>query len=154
MVKNKEPELLHRGKQFHRTIQREWAKEAAGCIHPERVIRLLKDRSGRVDILVDEIGKDLIAIIEVKSTDWDKIKPANVRRNIRRHIRQIWRYITAQVDLEDRIVSAGVIYPRMPQDPRVMEVIESRCEAEGIQVVWHDETIEEVRIRNRKRNSC
>ena len=149
---SREPEQLRRGKQFHRQIQQEWVEEAAGTIVPERTVRLIGGRRGRIDILVDELGENLIAIIEVKATDWDQIKPENIRKNINRHIRQIWRYANAQVEMNDRIVSAGVIYPHMPQDPALVSLIESMCENDGIQVVWHDETIEEVRARNRMKH--
>jgi hypothetical protein len=115
-------------------------------------MRLIGGRRGRVDILVDELGDNLIAVIEVKATDWDRIKPENIRRNINRQIRQIWRYAIAHVELNDRTVSAGLIYPRMPQDPSVLKLIESLCEDDGIQVIWHNETIEELRARNSKKN--
>lgn len=143
-----EPEILKRGKIFHKLIQKEWEEEAAGNPHSERVVRLLTGKRGRVDILVDDIGADQVTIVEVKSTDWDTIKPTNLRRNIRRHIRQIWRYIDSQLELLGLTVYAGIIFPKLPRDPARLKLIELMFEEEGIQVVWHDETIEETRIRN------
>ena len=40
-------------------------------------------------------------------------------------------------------ITAGVIYPKIPPDSGITELTE-----EGIKVVWHDESIEESKVRN------
>ena len=149
---SREPEQLRRGKQFHKLIQREWVEEAEGSVHPERTIHLLNGRRGRVDILVDDVGDRQLVVIEVKATDWDHIKSANIRRNINRQIRQIWKYVESRVELKNLIVTTGVIFPRAPDDLALRNMIEGMFEDNGITVVWHDEAIEVVRDRNRMKH--
>ena len=80
-----EPSQLWRGKAFHKLIQDEWRREAEGHILPERHIIKPGGRKGRVDVFVNDDDPDgTVAIVEVKATDWDKIKAENVRRNVRR----------------------------------------------------------------------
>lgn len=153
---NREPSQLHRGKAFHRLIQQEWEREAEGDVKSERHIRKPNGRKGRVDVFVnDDDPESSIAIVEVKATDWDKIKKKNLRRNIRRQIRQIWSYIESQIlngqyvkDGEGKDVCPGIIFPRRPKDRERMKQIEEMFEEEGIPVVWHDETIEERKMRS------
>lgn len=93
--------------------------------------------------------------MEVKATDWDKIKKKNIRRNILRQIRQIWSYIESQIlkgeyveGGEGKSVCPGIIFPRRPKNKERMELIEQMFYEEGIPVVWHDETIEERKRRS------
>jgi len=153
---NTEPSQLRRGKAFHKLIQQEWEREAEGEVKSERHIRKPNGRKGRVDVFVnDNDPQSSIAIVEVKATGWDKIKKKNVRRNVRRQIRQIWSYIESQIlngqyviDGEGKDVCPGIIFPRRPKDKERMELIENMFEEEGIPVVWHDETIEERKMRS------
>ena len=71
-----------------------------------------------------------------------------------RQIRQIWSYIESQIldgkyvkDGEGKDVSPGIIFPKQPKDKERTELIERMFEEEGIPVVWHDETIEERKMR-------
>jgi len=148
MSKN-EPERLRRGKAFHRKIQEEWIESAEGIILPEKTIRRLKGRRGRVDILVDDDSDgNHVAVVEIKASDWNRMKPKAVRRNTLRQVRQIWSYIDAQLELEGKEVSPGIIFPTKPSDPERLEAIEQIFHAWGIQVVWHDEPIHELKARN------
>jgi hypothetical protein len=92
---NKEPPQLTRGKAFHKLIQTEWQQKAQGGVTAERHLIKPNGRRGRVDIFVDDTeSKEAgVAVVEIKATDWDKIKPENIRRNVKRQIRQIWSYI-------------------------------------------------------------
>ena len=152
---NKEPYQLRRGKAFHKLIQQEWERESEGDVKSERHILKPNGRKGRVDVFVnDDDPKGTVAIVEVKATDWDKIKKKNIRRNVQRQIRQIWSYIESQIlngeyvkGGERKSVCPGIIFPRRPKDRERMEQIEKMFEEEGIPVVWHDETIEERRMR-------
>ena len=142
---SKEPKRLRRGKDFHRKIQKEWLDTAEGVILPEKTIRRLTGRRGRVDIFVDDDSdENHVAVIEIKASDWDRMKPKSVRRNAMRQVRQIWSYIDSQVDLEGKDVSPGIIFPTRPSDKNRLEEIEDIFNDWGIQVVWHDESIEEL----------
>ena len=150
-----EPSQLRCGKAFHKLIQQEWQDTAQGDIYAERHIIKPNGRRGRVDVFVnDDDPKSSIAIVEVKATDWDKIKEKNIRRNIRRQTRQIWSYIELQIIAgkyvpggEGKDVCPGIIFSKRPKDKKRMELIESLFIEEGIPVVWHDESIAEVKVR-------
>jgi hypothetical protein len=147
-----EPSILKKGKQFHKQVQEEWSKTAAGHVKIEEGVSKSDKRKGRADIFVDEIGDDLVSIVEIKNTDWDKIKPENIRRNVKRQARQIWDYIEFQTDSKGRSVSPGIIFPKIPKDPEKMKLIESILEGECVQVVWENESIEAVRDRMMKKS--
>jgi hypothetical protein len=93
------------------------------------------------------IRRKVPAIAEVKASDWDKMTDRAVRRNVNRHIRQIWDYIESQLKAK-KDVSPGVIFPKRPTDRARMKLIEDMFEEEGVPVVWQDETIEERRARS------
>jgi hypothetical protein len=143
----KEPSLLKKGKQFHKNVQSEWSLTAEGLVKSEKNVKMAGNKKGRVDIFVEEIGDNLVSVVEIKNTDWDKIKPENIQRNVKRQARQIWKYIESQTDLEGKEVSPGIIFPKLPMDPERLELIESIFGDEWIQVVWENEPIDKVRQR-------
>jgi len=151
-----EPMQLRRGKAFHKQIQGEWLREAEGDIKKERRIIKPSGRKGRVDVFVnDDDPKGSVAIVEIKATDWDRIKECNIRRNVRRQIKQIWDYIESQIvkgeyvpEGEGKDVCPGIIFPKRPRDRKLMNQIEEMFLEEGISVVWHDETTKECKRRN------
>ena len=58
---------------------------AQGIILPEKTIQRLTKRSGRIDIFVDDdSNENHVAVVEIKATDWDRMKPKAVRRNAMR----------------------------------------------------------------------
>lgn len=128
-------------------IQNEWLAPAKdGKVRPERYVRILNGRKGRVDILVEELG-DFVSIVEIKATDWDRIKPENLRRNIRRQIRQVWSYIESQlekIDGDNINVCPGIIFPKLPKSKETLKLIESGFNTQGIAVVWHEESIADL----------
>jgi len=144
--KNNEPKPLHRGKEFHKKIQKEWLNSATGEVTPEKSITKPSGRKGRVDIFVRN-DETLVAIAEIKASDWDSMGSAAVRRNIKRQVRQIWDYIKSQLEL-GKEVSPGIIFSRRPKDPNRMKLIEQLFDEEGIPVVWEDETIAERKARS------
>lgn len=147
-MRNREPPRLRRGKEFHRKIQKEWLETAEGVILPEKTIRRLIKRHGRIDIFVDDdSNENHVAVVEIKASDWDKMKPKAIRRNAMRQVRQIWSYIDAQLELEGKEVSPGIIFPRRPSNPKRLKEIETIFNDSGIQVVWHDESIDELKKR-------
>jgi hypothetical protein len=155
-MKIREPIQLRRGKFFHKLIQEEWLRDAEGDVVQERTITKPSGRKGRVDVFVnDDDPNGSVAIVEIKATDWDRIKECNIRRNVRRQIKQIWDYIESQIvkgeyvpSGEGKQVCPGIIFPKRPKDKERMKRVEEMFLEEGITVVWHDETIEECKKRN------
>ncbi len=137
---------LRRGKAFHRKMQVDWLNTAEGKILIEKAITKPTGRKGRIDIFVDDDGDKLVAVAEVKASDWDKMTDSAVRRNVRRQIKQIWDYIESQLKMK-KDVSPGIIFPKRPKDQERMRLIEEMFEEEGIPVVWQNETIEERKAR-------
>ena len=142
-----EPTQLHHGKKFHKKMQTKWLGTAEGQILIEKAITKPTGRKGRIDIFVDDDGDKLVAVAEVKNSDWDKRTDSAVRRNVRRQIKQIWDYIESQL-AKEKEVSPGIIFPHRPKDKARMKQIEDMFEQEGIPVVWQDETIEERKARS------
>ncbi len=138
---------MRRGKQFHKLIQREWLTTTKdGRPRPERFIKRLNSRNGRVDILVEELG-EFVSIVEIKCTNWDKMRNKNVIRNMRRQIRQIWNYVDAELEIYGKQVCPGIIFPKLPRDPKRCEQIEAMFNKSGIQVIWHNESIDHLKLR-------
>ena len=156
----KEPKQLRRGKAFHKKIQAEWENEAEGSISRERIVFIPDGRKGRVDIFVDTNDPDsVIAIVEIKASDWDRMTDKAVRRNVRRQINQVWNYLESQIKDgkmvptgEGKNVSPGIIFPKRPVDRERMNLIEKLFEEEGIPVVWYDESLEEAKARHQAQN--
>jgi hypothetical protein len=100
-----EPELLRRGKEFHRLVQASWAGEIEkATVRPEHSILfhtasslIERNRRGRLDIFVDRID-DFVTVVEIKSTNWDRIPIANRRRLLAAHRRQVLRYVDEFLD--------------------------------------------------------
>ncbi len=137
-----EPSQFKRGKAFHNEMQADWLRTAEGLVSKEKAITKPSGRKGRIDIFVDDDGDNLVAVAEVKNSDWGKMTDSAVRRNARRQIKQIWDYIESQLS-EKKEVSPGIIFAKRPKNKERMKLIEDMFEEEGIPVVWQDETIEE-----------
>jgi len=148
MSKLGEPVQLRRGKRFHKLIQREWLKTAKdGYPRPERFIKKISGNYGRVDILVEQLGKEMVSVVEVKATDWERIKPQNLQRNLRRQIKQVWKYVDSQLDVYGFRVCPGIIFPKLPKDPKRLNIIEAAFNSGGIQVIWHNEFVKNLKAR-------
>ncbi len=147
MMPSKEPEILRRGKAFHRKVQAAWKREAEGTVTSERIILKSSSRKGRVDIFVnDDLNDGVIAIIEIKASNWNCMTEKAVRRNVGGQIKQVWDYIESQITKgeyvltgEGKSVCPGIIFPKQPKDQARKKWIENRFEEEGIIVVWDDE---------------
>lgn len=149
MASSREPNQLRQGREFHRLVQVDWARNAEGDTVPERPCTKPTGRRGRIDVFVDD--DDSVSVVEIKHTDWDRMKPAAVRRNARRYARQLWQYIDSQLQGlgEDKVrdVCPGIIFPNRPVDANRLKLIEELFDAEGIPVVWEDETREGRKAR-------
>jgi hypothetical protein len=144
-MKNAEPERLRRGKAVHRRIQNEWKAQAEGDVWPEKPITKPSGRSGRIDVHV-QADEGLVAVVEVKNSDWDAMTPKAVRRNAKRYARQLWNYIDVEIEGGFQ-VSPGIVFPTKPKTEGRLAEIERLFEDDGIPVVWEDETIEERKAR-------
>ena len=141
-----EPEILLRGKAFHTRVQKDWQKTAkGGKINKEHSIplsilrkKIKRQNTGRIDIFVNELG-DFISIVEIKSTDWDKVKEKNRKKLLGSHRRQVWRYIEEYVDIKRMDVCPGIIYPKSPVTNGLKDMIEEYLNDYGLQVVWYDD---------------
>ena len=67
-----EPSQFKRGKAFHNEMQADWLRTAEGLVSKEKAITKPSGRKGRIDIFVDDDGDNLVAVAEVKNSDWDK----------------------------------------------------------------------------------
>ena len=142
--KNPEPKRLREGKAFHKKVQAEWKADAEGNVETEKTVKK-KDRKGRLDVFVSEDGSEVRAIVEIKNSDWDKMTPQAVRRNVKRQARQVWRYIELQPTVDG--ICPGIVFSKRPSDPERLKLIEHMFEEEGIPVVWEDESTVERKAR-------
>lgn len=146
--KNPEPKRLREGKAFHKKVQDDWEAEAEGDVRTEMTVKkevMGKEETGRLDVFVSDDGSEVRAIVEIKDSDWDKMTPQAVQRNVRRQARQIWKYIELQQT--EVGVCPGIVFPKGPSDPKRLELIEHLFEEEGIPVVWEDESTAERKAR-------
>ncbi len=135
----REPKRLRLGKTFHRIVQKNWISNAQGEVEIEKATVKPNGRKGRIDVIVDAT-EDIVAIVELKRSDWDAMAEKNVRRNVRRQIQQILSYVEPYLET-DKAVCAGVAFPKRPQTPGRLKMIEALFLEEGISVVWEDELI-------------
>lgn len=141
----REPTALRRGREFHRGIQADWVKNAAGEVSVEKPITKPSGRRGRIDVFVGA-ADGLVAVAEAKASHWDRMTTDAVRRNVCRQARQVWDYIESQL-AEGKEVSPGIVFPRRPRAARRLQLIEALFEERGIAVVWEDESVEQRRAR-------
>ena len=144
-LKNPEPRRLREGKAFHKKVQADWEADAEGDVRTEMTVRKDGSRTGRLDVFVSEDGSEVRAVVEIKHSDWDKMTPQAVRRNVKRQARQIWKYIELQPTLDG--ICPGVVFPTRPTDPKRLKLIERLFEEEGIPAVWDDESMAERKAR-------
>lgn len=99
-----------------------------------------RNKSGRVDLLIDDLGDNQIAVIEIKATNWDTIAPKNVRRNIYRHQKQLFDYADKYFSVDDLRPSIGLIYPFPPEKEGLKEEIEQLAlHCYHVPVYWFNE---------------
>jgi hypothetical protein len=140
-----EPEILRRGKEFHRRVQADWAGEVEyATVYPEKTILLAllsetvkRQRRGRLDIFIDRID-DFVTVVEIKSTDWDAVLERNRHKLLGEHRRQVMRYVDKYLDHDQVSVCAGIIYPRAPRGAGLKEMVEKVLNEAALQVVWYD----------------
>jgi hypothetical protein len=117
------PPLLSRnvGRRFEDREKATWQKLDSGRAETE-ARTVFERRRGRVDVRVDEEDGS-VSIVELKATDWDRMKANRVRPNALRHARQVWRYVNAELS-EGAEVCPGVVYESTPSDHAVRSLVE------------------------------
>ena len=127
-----------RGRQFELAERDEWQ----GVVDPDRLsfettLQLSKSKRGRPDILIEE-PDGAWTIIEVKSTDWDRIADYRVRPNVQRHARQVMKYVVYYWEQGIDTIP-GLIYPRAPSLSARRQEIEAILGERSVQIAWFDE---------------
>jgi hypothetical protein len=140
-----EPQQLRAGKAFHRRVQADWSVHAEGDVAIEKTTKKSGGKPGRMDLFVSDEESEVRAIVEIKHSDWDKMTLAAVRGNVKRQARQVWRYIELQASVDG--ICPGIVFPQQPKAPERLKQIEELFGAEGIAVVWEDESVAERKAR-------
>jgi hypothetical protein len=136
-------ERLMAGQAFHKAVQAAFLAGLAGATgFEERPWRLISGGRGRVDLSVEVDGAEqMLVVIEIKGTDWDAIPANRVVKNLRRHLRQLQRYLdTAVEDMEAgqwESIAGALIYPVRPADAEKLAVIEALTDEQAIQLAWY-----------------
>jgi len=76
---------IDRGRRFEDREKATWQKLDSGRAETE-ARTVFERRRGRVDVRVDEEDGS-VSIVELKATDWDRMKANRVRPNALRHAR-------------------------------------------------------------------
>lgn len=133
-----EPECFIRGKQFQKIVREDFRKNNKdGRLTFEKIRKLSKKKTGRLDILISELG-DYVAVHEIKATDWDLIKPKNIKKNAWRHQNQLCKYVDTYIR-ENVNVCVDIIYPTPPETFGLRETIENYLEHYGAPAYWFNE---------------
>ena len=144
--KSCEPLQLRRGKEFQKKVQTDYknSKDGRFTFIEKHVsfekMKSVKQKFGRMDIFVYESGDDYVTIMELKATDWDKIKEKNIKRNLYRHSNQLYRYIDKFMEIDKKNVCLAMIYPEPPKKTGLRDFIEKCAMDEySFPVYWYSE---------------
>ncbi len=141
-----EPSQLRRGKEFQRIVQADFNKNSkGGGVGIEEFVSFkdvpgIKKKSGRMDIIIhNAAGENFVMIMEIKATDWDKIKPKNIKRNLYRHSKQLYNYIDKFMTIDKLNVGLALLYPEPPKEEGLQEHIE-KCAMDlySFPVYWYN----------------
>ena len=127
---------ISRGRRFEKWERSQWTSELNSSAKFEAPTEW-QGKHGRIDIRLDLMDDGQIVIVEIKATNWDKIKETRVRANALRHANQIWRYINAHLTPAD--VIPAIVYPAPPKSTKRREQLEEILNERGIQVVWRED---------------
>ena len=133
-----EPSFFIKGKKFQEEVRNDFIRNNKdGFLNFEEKIKLLNNKSGRMDILVSELG-DFVAVYEIKSTNWDLINPKNIIKNAWSHQHQLLKYVDTYI-AKNIDVCLGIIYPFPPVTHGLRERIEMYLENYGTPAYWFTE---------------
>ena len=136
---------LAAGQAFHRSVQRAFLAGLVGAVgSPERQWRLVTGGRGRVDLAVEvDGGAQMLVIIEIKGTDWDKIPAARLMRNLRRHLHQLQGYLDTAIEEMEPGAWTGIVgsllYPARPASEETQAIIEAVAGEQAIMVTWYED---------------
>jgi hypothetical protein len=135
---------IRRGRVFEVQEKAEWRFMPSARRWYEHTIPLIDSHHarGRVDVLMQEYDGSL-TLIEVKATNWDRMRDYRVRPNVQRHARQVWSYILSFWERGIDVCPA-LVYPRAPASFNRRLRIENLLGDRWVQVVWADEREEEI----------
>jgi len=144
---SKEPYQLKRGKEFQKIVQADYSKNSKdGDVGIEEFVSFenvpgIKQKSGRMDIIIhNAAGDDFVMIMEIKATDWDKIKPKNIKRNLCKHSKQLYNYIDKFMSVNKFDVGLALLYPEPPKKEGLREHIEKTAmDKYSFPVYWYSE---------------
>lgn len=125
-----------RGRKFEEWERSHWNSRLNSAAEFEAPTQW-EGKRGRVDIRLSLEEDGQIVIVEIKATDWDKLKEHRVRPTAMRHTHQIWRYIDAHLIPLD--VTPAIVYPSPPITPGRKEQVDAILNERGIQCVWREE---------------
>jgi hypothetical protein len=128
---------IKRGREFEKWERSQWKGGINDAIESEAPTQF-NGKSGRIDIRLYDTEEGHTVIVELKATQWDKMKSHRVRPNALRHARQIWRYIDAELEINHSVLPA-ICYLAEPKTPGRKEEIEEILNEQAIQVVWRPE---------------
>jgi hypothetical protein len=129
-------ERVKRGRKFEEWERSHWNGKLNAAREFEASTQW-DSKGGRVDIRLKLEEDGNVVIVEIKATNWDKIKENRVRSTALRHSRQVWRYIEAHLTPLD--VTPAIVYPSPPITPGRKEQVEEILNERGIQCVWREE---------------
>lgn len=138
-------ERLADGQAFHRTVQSAFLTGLMGASgFKERRWRLIAGGRGRVDLAVEVDGSEqMLVIVEIKGTDWDKIATARIMRNLRRHLRQLQGYLDTAIEEMEAGCWVGIVgsllYPARPASIETVATIEAVAGEQAIMVTWYED---------------
>lgn len=132
---------ISRGRKFEQSERSYWEKKNIP-VEVEAPTEF-EGKRGRIDILLKDTEEGHTIVVEIKASNWDKMKAHRVRPNALSHARQIWRYIEGE--LGDQDVIPAIVYPKTPQAKERKVEIEEILDEQGIQVVWRDDELGTLR---------
>ncbi len=127
---------VSRGRKFEEWERSHWNSGVNTAAEFE-ASTLWEGKRGRVDIRLKLEEDGQTVLVEIKATNWDRLKEHRVRPTALRHARQIWRYIEDHLSPLD--VTPAIVYPSPPTKPGCKEEIEEILNDRLIQVVWREE---------------
>ena len=127
---------IKRGREFEQWERMQWKGKLNELAQFESPTEW-QGKRGLIDIRLVDNDEGQTIVVEIKSTNWDVMKPHRIRPNVLRHANQIWRYI--EDALRNQPVLPAIIYPASPKRLARKVDVEKILNERFIQVVWRDE---------------
>lgn len=127
---------IRAGRAFEKAERLEWLPAKCGTPDEARFeapTKLARKR-GRIDVRLQ--WRNLVVLIELKATDWDRMIAHRVRPNALRHIRQLYRYVDGELARGTEGICHGIVYERAPRKRARRKFLESLFHEHCVQLVW------------------